>query len=253
MNKLPIALALFSSTRGHYGHKTIYQTTINELALRAPLGLFESLNVHIKRSGDDNDAFESMSKWFTDKGFNVISSSGEWKHHHPSHFVEHGKDIGRILTDNTIQKSQYIMWLEDDVVLTGDDIGRQLAQAVDHLKERPLTVAVRWLDYSQGTETLLNIHQVTPDIIIHRDVFSFRVSVLRSRDARVLGRHFIVNYPENMGTHIERYATEILRFISGADYPFAAFDKAVGRHIHIGSPEYSRGWVEGLVNSSILT
>lgn len=242
--KAPIALAVFSSTKGHHGHH-VYKTTIDDLKKQGVLDIFESKTVHIKRELGDEDVFHNMEKFFLNNNFTVLTTFGKWKHYDQSHYIEHAKDIVTLLSNKNIQKSKYTFWLEDDFLLRShnSDLLLKFKKAIDFLDENPNVFNVRFLK-NINDETLLIKDIEYGEIYTHKDVYSFNPNLIRSRDLWMLARLFERNYFSNTSIHIERFATESLRLLSDLNNPngiFSCFSLDVAQAIHIGEKDYYDG------------
>jgi len=239
---LPITLAMFTSTKGHYDKDT-YPTTVKYLETIKHPPFFRKMVAHIKYEGT-KDAYKrvAMNGFFRQHSFDVIENEGQWKHNDNSHYVEHSKDICRLMQSSQVQSNPYVFWIEDDVILKAPEgfehVKARIVQAMDYLDKHPEKMCVRVLDREDILPSLLISDKGDDLIFPHLDCFSFRANVMRSRDAWTLGSFFKNNFPTVQGIHIERYATEVLRAISGDGVPFACFHLDKLRHIHIGSQEF---------------
>lgn len=235
---LPITLAMFTSCKGHFDKDT-YKYTVEDLFKRVDSSIFAAKVVHIKWQENESDKLTQMQEWFTSKGFIVIHSKGEWKHFDKSHYNEHSKDICTLMQSDVVQSQPFVFWMEDDIVFRGESLNKALRDSIGWLIDKPYSMNVRVLDLeniipSLGKESLVHTED---GIFSHRDCFSFRANVMRSRDVWALGSFFRHQFP-HLNVHIERYATEVLRAISGNPVPFACFHLGHLKHIHIGSKDF---------------
>jgi hypothetical protein len=242
----PISLALFTTTKGHFGKTNIYKSTINDLFFQVGVDFFASKVVHIKREEGDEEVFDEMFKFFNLFGFKILSTFGKWKHYDLSHYIEHGKDIITLLSDEDIQKNQFVLWLEDDFLFRSkNELLADLNLAVNILKEDANILNVRWLKNEEDMKLLqINENSLNSDkcYFTHNDVFSFNPSIIRSRDAWYLARMFERFYFQNTHIHIERAATEFLKPIASRKTNiFSAFYLNCARAVHIGEKSYYDG------------
>lgn len=230
-----ITLALFTSTKGHYGHKDIYKTTINSLLKQAN---FSQKIVHIKRENDDDLIYNEMLNFFTLCDFTVISTFGEWKHNDVSHFVEHAKDIVTLMSHPVVQSSKYVFWLEDDFIFKSSvSMNSLIKEATNLLDQYPSKLSVRFLRDGIDLASLFPTI-TTGNFFAHKDVFSFNPTILRSRDAWILALNFLRAFHPSI--HIERFATESLRPLSNDADPFVCFNIDYAKCVHIGVAEFDK-------------
>ncbi len=245
---LPITLAMFATTKGHYDHKHIYKSTIDDLSkqLNGLYGTFESCIVHIKRETGDDEVFDEMYNYFMEKGFHVAVTFGNWKHYDMSHYLEHARDINTLMTTQVVQKNQFVFWLEDDFLIrTKGNLYNYFEKAVQILQSRPNTLNVRFLK-DANDELALGKEKDLGDAYTHKDVFSFNPCVCRSRDVGYLAKVFDTHYKNNTHIHIERFATEAIKGLSNVIDPFCCFKLEEAKAVHIGVQEYSEEFVKGL-------
>lgn len=238
--KLPITLAIFTSCRGHFDKDT-YEYTINDLFSKIDPNVFSEKVVHIKWRPEEGEKIKNMTLFFQLNGFTVLETMGEWKHNDNSHYVQHSKDIVTLMQSKEVHSQPFVFWMEDDVIYKTDDLVTRILEAIDFLNNYRQCMTVRILDLEDIIPSMkpfpVSIHTtITP----HEDCFSFRSNIMRSRDAWSLGSFFKTEFPKLQGVHIERYATEVLRVLSGNLTPFSFFKLDKLRHIHIGSKEFDQ-------------
>lgn len=244
ISKLPICLMMFSSTKGHFDKDT-YQYTITRLFDKIDFNLFGAKVVHIKYEPGDEAKLEEMKGFFADFGIDVIATMGLWKHYSSSHYTEHARDIATLTHCKQVSSQNYILWIEDDIAIkTEQNLAEQLYYAVSVLSENPELMCVRILD-DPGVLPSMKVIEETKDrdIFLHADTFSFRCNLMRSRDARSLGSFFKHHFKVERGIHIEMYATEILRCLSGSPIPFSCFNLDKLSHVHIGRQDFNKNIV----------
>lgn len=233
----PITLAVFATTKGHFDHRNIYKSTINDLFNQVGRNFFADNVVHIKREAGDETIFSEMSEFFSSHGFNILVSHGSWKHYDQSHYIEHAKDVITLMSNQLVQRNQYVFWLEDDFLLrtVNDDLLAAFKKSVSLLESNPNILNVRFLKNQADTELLQDYRNETYEIFSHNDVFSFNPSLLRSRDAWLLAKGFKTYYFNNTHIHIERFATEVLKSIPFETKGiFSSFQLDYAKAVHIG-------------------
>lgn len=246
--KSPISLALFTTTKGHFDFTNIYKSTINDLFYQVGQDLFADRIVHIKRGeGEDNHVYEEMVRFFKLFDFKILTTVGKWKHYDQSHYNEHVRDIITLMSDATVQKNKYVLWLEDDFLLRtkDDNVLGAFKDASDVLDSDPNILSVRFLKNLVDTDEmqmqrLQYERQFNDKIFLHNDVYTFDPNLIRSRDAWTIARGF-----ERFGLrmHIERQATEMLRqnVPSRKTAIFSAFNLNYAKAFHIGDETFFEG------------
>jgi len=117
-----ICYCFFTSTKGHFGQKDIYKTTVSSFPDAIFDSIFKEKVVHIKREEGDDELFSDMRDYFLLKGFKVLFSFGKWSHNTASHAEEYTKDIIKMFNDKTVHTCRYSFFEEDDYLLSAKNI-----------------------------------------------------------------------------------------------------------------------------------
>lgn len=235
--KIPVTIALFTTTKGHFDKTTFYQDTISQLNKLIPLNLFTGRVVHIKREiGEIHDkVYEEMLSFFTGLDFKILSTYGSWKHYDGSHYDEHAKDICTLMSSKEAQSSSYVLWIEDDVLVECVDFQKALSVATSFLEENPsiMNFAIRDI---LDNGLLQNERQVSDLVRVFGDGanFSFRCSLFRARDVFALSAFYKNSFKFGKSPHIEAFAAQILSFLSCNNQCLAFFNRDFCSHKHIG-------------------
>lgn len=104
-------IAMYTSTKGHFGNKNIYKETVKSLDDRL-LGVDKI--VHIKYSKGDEDQLANMTQFFDEHNWKVINTKGEWSHGDGSHAIQYYKDKLTLFSHPLVQKHKYALFIEDD-------------------------------------------------------------------------------------------------------------------------------------------
>ena len=234
--KIPLTIALFSTTKGHYGKTTLYQDTVNRLNSLIPLNLFSRRVVHIKREvGPDHDfIYNEMVLFFTKFNFTILETFGAWKHYDGSHYNEHAKDIYTLMSNKVTQSSEYILWIEDDILINCNNFEQAIFDSISILKSDPTIMNVGIRDILD--EKLVNEKDLTKNIKTFGDSlnFSFRCSIFRARDVFALASFYKNAFRFGQSPHIEAFAAQILSYLSCRVDCLAIFNKEFCSHQHIG-------------------
>lgn len=248
MYKIPITVCLYTSAKGHFDRKDIYQKTVNSLLSQIPANSFEKLVAHIKVKKDDPAEDEQAIKmvdWLEEKGFTVLVSYGDWKHGNESHQLEFLKDM---MTVTKIVKTPYILFLEDDWEIKPfeKDLEYWIHSATELLEEYTSLVQVRIPRYTNEVERINKLKQKhgintsAIELVGETDVFisgdwSNNPHISRTRDFRG-ALTLLMN--SNLPRHSEHGLGTCMKIISWnvINLPFAFFNPEKIRAGHLGTP-----------------
>lgn len=237
MKAIPVTVALFATTKGHFGKTTLYQDTVNQLNGLIPLDSFAERVVHIKReNGENHDKlYNEMLTFFTGLNFKVLSTYGSWKHYDGSHYDEHAKDIYTLMSSKEVQSSKYVLWIEDDVIIKCDSLPKALSFATSFLEENPSIMNFAIRDVADSG-ALPNEKNIDDFIRVFGDGlnFSFRCSIFRARDVYALASFYKNSFKFGQSPHIEAFAAQVLAFLSCNNQSLAFFNRDFCFHEHIG-------------------
>lgn len=222
MTPLPLTLALFTSTRGHFSRDT-YQGTITDILRQLPVG-WGGLRANVKwEPGQELKAAE-MRHWLEERHFEVTTPCQSWKHHDPSHQEGYLRDIELVTSRIT---SPYYLHLEDDMWLRANvgSLEQHLAEAVDILESNLDIVQVRFARWDNEYERLkgleakhgIKANPVEKDgAIAHRD-WSNNPFVARTRDVRAAVK-FV--FATNLPRHSEHGLGSAMKLLGHPEQPF---------------------------------
>ncbi len=112
MNTLPITFCLFGSTKGHFGRKTDYKTTLDHWNRQVPLSLF-NLIAHLKVTPGDEQLAVDMKDDLERRGFRVLTTTAAWTRG-LSHGAAYLSDAVTVSKDPAVYTRSYFLWAEDD-------------------------------------------------------------------------------------------------------------------------------------------
>jgi len=178
MNKIPLTVCLYTSAKGHFDRKDIYQKTVNSLFSQIPANSFERLIAHIKVKDYDeieNEQGIKMVDWLEEKGFTVLVSYGDWKHGNQSHQSEYINDM-KTVTKNL--NSEYILFLEDDWEIKPfeRDLEYWIYRATELLKNNASITQVRIPRYTNEFDRINRLKQKTKSKIGVSYIFADNIS-----------------------------------------------------------------------------
>lgn len=224
MTNLPLTLALFTSTRGHFGRDT-YQGTVNDLLRQLPTG-WGGLHANVKwEPGLESEVKrDSMSSWLGHRGFHVTTPCKQWKHHDDSHQLGYLEDIALVMENVT---TPYYLHMEDDFFLRANvgPLEQHLADAIQLLEDNPSLVQVRFARWANEYERLkglkakhgIDAHAVEKDGSIAHSDWSNNPFIARTRDVRAAIRFL---FATNLPRHSEHGLGAMMKLLGHPEQPF---------------------------------
>lgn len=239
-----ITLCLYTSTKGHFGRKDIYQKTVNSLLAQFPAERWGRMIASIKYDDASYEQCSCMATWLQDKGFLVISDKGEWKHGDSSHQLGYLGDMARI---NDCVQTEYLAHFEDDFLIKSldDSLNDWPEKATAILKNYQNIIQVRVPRYSneeQRINGLMARHGINGFAYPHdggefiwSNDWSNNPYVARTRDLRA-ALTFISG--TNLPRHSEAGLGKAMSLLSWSGRcPYVFFDPLKIRCGHLGTPE----------------
>jgi len=238
MTPLPLTLALFTSTRGHFGRDT-YQTTVNDWLRQLPGHSWEALRANIKWEPDQEAKRDEMKAWLEARGFEVTTPCQAWKHHDASHQEGYLRDMALVVGEIA---TPYYLSLEDDMLLRADEpIEKYLAEAIELLEDNPALVQVRFARWANEQDRIQGLRakhgidaKVFPDAhgnMTHND-WSNNPFIARARDVNAALRFLFVS---NLPRHSEHGLGAVMKIIGHPEQPFYTPAPACVYCRHIGT------------------
>lgn len=235
----PITLALFTTTKGHFGRTTIYRDTVDSLLSLAPAETWGHMVAHIKES--DSAVATDMEGWLSARGFEVLRTRGEWAHFAESHQRGYLDDARRTVDQIT---TPYTLWHEDDWAwwLKDRRLDYWLHEATSMLESDPTLVQVRIARFTNEGDRInrLKAKHGLPwragecsDTAFYHGDWSCNPFIARTRDLRA-ALHLFGAIP-GLPIHIEHGLGAVMRAISGMELPFACLNPARIRVGHLGT------------------
>ncbi|MEY4371023.1 MAG: hypothetical protein RIQ48_739 [Pseudomonadota bacterium] len=236
-----INLVLFTSTKGHFGNKQIYQRTIEDLFSKIDPNFFFKF-AHIKVSPNEEKIAEEMQTFLSSLNFLVDKTIGNWSHSdHQSHAIGYTQDIIKSFSNDQLHKQQFSLWLEDDWLfnIKKNNLEYYINYAVEQLKINKDLLCFRFNH---------EIHEVDENNNINKDIyylqtdkstpygstFTFQPNITRTRDVW-LAYKFISKYWDNIkNMHIELQSGWGLKHLTSNPNHFAFFNPQYIDCIHIG-------------------
>jgi hypothetical protein len=246
--KIPLAICLFTTTKGHHDVKTRWRETVQDLHRQIPLDNFAGLFANIKAGNESEEqaALDIAKELHNKYGFENHTAIFPWKHGDNSHQVGYLNDIFHIYNLPEVLKNQYVMHLEDDWLIRAEDgeLLKWIAKAIKLLDENPDILQVRFPRFSNEFLRINNLkskHNIdtwardyNDDFFVHSD-FSLNPSIFRSRDLR--NATLLMKKNANVfGSHVEHDFGRALKYFSHPQENLACFCPEKARCYHLGAP-----------------
>lgn len=243
-HQLPLQVALFTTTKGHWGVKTRYKETVESLHGQAHWSLFERKIAHIKISDGDDELYSSMHLTLQDFGYDVLATDGEWSHGDQTHQSGFIADIFKVFT-NKLASSKYTLLQEDDWQLKaykkGYSVNDLLIESVRLLEDDPDLMQVRFARFNNEFERINRLkakHNIDAHAVEYLDGFrhsdwSNNPFICRTRDLRAAVILLLKN------PHIEQHSEHgigfFMKYLSRSAEPLFCFSPSIVRALHQGA------------------
>lgn len=239
MNKLPISLCIFSSTRGHHGRTDLHKETLNRLDIQVPISYFGQAIAHIKALPESADLMGKMIEDFKFYKVDVELSGGYWKHFDSTHNTEYLKDIIKM---SELLTQPYTLFLEDDWVFIQKDLSilELFCKAISLLESDKDILSVR---FPRNMDDNNHVHGVEePGTIFNKNgyIYSFNPHICRTNDLYRISSIVKNNFKE-LSFHCEHGFTRAASLVSRKTHPFYAFKPEIVQAYHIGEPPFESG------------
>lgn len=236
MTKLPIAICLFTSTKGHFGHST-YADTLRHLDRQIPLSQFGARYAHIKVTPGQEDVGIAMELALMERDFGVDATVGDWSRG-ASHQQAYLLDQRKASQSRVVQSQPYVMLLEDDSTLSPakGELADYLARMMGALDREPDLVStrlVRRCDWDGGIPT---IGPVTSTFFSPN--FDMQPSILRSRDFMLAHKVIEDNWGQLSHLQCELVLRIALDTLSRSPNRHMVWHPDEIESHHLGTPDY---------------
>lgn len=259
--KIPLAICLFTTTKGHHNITTRWRETVQDLHKQIPLQNFADLFASIKAEHESKEqyALNIAKELHQNYGFENHTSLMPWRHGDQSHQNGYLSNIEYIYNLPQVLKNQYVLHLEDDWLIRAEDGGllRWIHKAIKILEEQPNVLQVRFPRFSNEFQRINKLkekhgidtwaREVNGDYFVHSD-FSLNPSIFRSRDLRnaVL---LMKKNPAHFEPHVEHGLGKALKYFSHPQENLVCLSPSKVRAYHVGAPLGMEDKVGEVLNS----
>lgn len=236
MTPFPISLILFTSTKGHFGHKDVYLKTLIHLDRQIPLSLFGGRVAHVKVSVGEESFGEEMAGELEKRGFTVLVTIADWSRGQ-SHQAAYMADVVKVSKESSIYSRPYVLWFEDDQTITPHAVSaeRLLLQSCKLLAQDNELVSVRLL--RRGDLSTSPILKQEANWFYSPHV-NFQPLLLRSRDFYLAAKIVEQNPQLTAVTQCEMLWRLVLADFSRSEHKHIVYNPDYAETIHLGTPEY---------------
>lgn len=235
MTKLPIAICLFTSTKGHFGHST-YGATLDHLNRRLPLGSFGALYAHVKVSPGEETLGDEIAADLKTRGFTVEQTVAGWVRG-MSHQNEYLLDQRKASQSIVLHSQPYMLLLEDDSIMVSDTpLEQVLARMVGFLESSPDISSARFIresDFNGGVPILKQDidHFYSPNL-------DYQPAVLRTRDYFIANMVIEESWARASQMQCEMVTRLAFNKLSRSPLNHIAWLPSYAHTIHLGVQEY---------------
>lgn len=237
-HSIPVSLLFFTSTKGHWGFRDIYKTTLALLDRQIPLVQFNVKVAHIKVTPGEEIAAHAMTGYLESIGFKVLTTSAEWSHN-TSHGNQYLRDIITMSRESSIYSNPHVWWWEDDWHLDchQDRLDTVLSRMTRFVDSSPDHLSTRFILRSAYEGGVANLGEADADSFFS-PFTDFQPAIWRSRDFYLAAKTIEDNWDKVQGIHIEQLWRMVTDPLSRSQYKHKVWLPNYAEPIHLGCPEY---------------
>jgi hypothetical protein len=239
MQTLPITLALFSSTKGHFKHRDVYRATLAHWDRALPISSFGQRVAHVKISLGQEAIGEQMATDLRALGFHVLTTTADWSRG-LSHGANYLGDMVKVSKDARVYTQPYLLILEDDTPLqaygaTLDDILLRSCQLLATNHELVSVRTIRRGDYEGGVPQLAEAENGRA---FYSPNLDFQTPILRSLDFYRIGMLLEANPQACQSVQCEMLFRLLCEPLSRSPHKHLVWKPEHIEALHLGTPDY---------------
>jgi len=236
MNKLPISICFFTSTKGHFKEST-YAATLDHLNYQIPLSEFGALYSHIKISPGEEELATKMRIDLERRGFFVEDTTASWTRG-AEHQVEYLKDMRKASNSSILNSQPYMLLLEDDSIMISEKVKliSVLSDMVQFLQSNQNITSTRFIrkpDFDGGVPVLQRESNY-----FYSPYFDFQPAILRFRDFFLANKVLEDNWENVVNTQCEMAMRLALNSLSRSKLNHIVWLPEYTHTVHLGIPNY---------------
>lgn len=251
MDKLPIALVIFSATPKKLGRNDYFRIAINNLASLIDLDKFPFKLLSVKYPIGDEEEAQKYKTWAENRGFEVLLNEGNWVNGEISKTKEYILDYIKVYHNDKLNQFPFVFEMEDDVTLEVKEgkLEDYLVKSVEKLIENKGLLACRFTDridefdrinrlnakYGLNNKKAIKIEGEN-NYFLDSDHCSFRNYIARTRDFYQMSRILLHNF-DKLHPSAETSVTQALMALSDFETPFLCWETSLISHKHMFIPE----------------
>lgn len=235
MNKIPISLLFFTSTKSHYGFPDVYLATLNHLDRQVPLYDFSVKVAHIKVSPNQEDVGNTMENELVSRGFKVLKTTADWNRG-LSHGNQYLADQIKVSMEQSIYSNSHILFLEDDSTIESKiPISALLSRMTSMLDADKELLTVRLL---RPTDLATSPIDKPMGDFFYSPHTNFQPLVMRSIHFHLMLKFIEDNMEKLSNVQCEMVWRIILAQFSRSQFKHAVFYPDFAFTTHLGVPNY---------------
>lgn len=236
---LPITLALFTSTKGHFGCRDLYKATLTHWDRQIPLGLFGARVAHVKVTPGDEEIAAEMMADLTARGFRVLQTVADW-HRGLSHGASYLSDMVTVSKERATYTQPYFLLVEDDspVVVHDGNLEDLLLKSCAMLETDHEMVTARVMRRGDDRGPTVDLGLIDERFFWSVDT-NFQPLVMRSLDYYRLCIALETNPDACARVQCERLWRLILDSFSRSPYKHLVWEIDHAETVHLGTQDYA--------------
>ncbi len=224
------SIVFLTSTRQHYNLNDVDIVSLKDTFKKSQLFHKVDKLAHIKIiPGDENIASEK-TEFFKSLGFNVISTTENWKNDHESH--AHGliKDMAKCYNHELVKSHQFTFHLENDWVFHTKELDFLLDNSIRILEDNSNIIYHRYSRVDQPDIVNRLSGEKKDGFYIARKEWSFNPAMLRSRDMIYISNFVLKNFKQ-IHPHVEMAYELAAKYLLNQENIFSFTHNSIVEHI----------------------
>lgn len=224
------SIVFLTSTRQHYNLNDVDIVSLKDTFKKSQLFHKVDKLAHIKIiPGDENIASEK-AEFFKSLGFNVISTTENWKNDHESH--AHGliKDMAKCYNHELVKSHQFTFHLENDWVFHTKELDFLLDNSIRILEDNSNIIYHRYSRVDQPDIVNRLSGEKKDGFYIARKEWSFNPAMLRSRDMIYISNFVLKNFKQ-IHPHVEMAYELAAKYLLNQENIFSFTHNSIVEHI----------------------